>query len=136
MDYLRHKKTFHLCSFELDCSGCYNCHYQKYTVRIKNVVDKKITGVYYTYYSESRNRLVTKEGEIIGGVMDPGQIGHITMCMPNGKHWAISKIVYDDESSQSFVVNDRLDQFVQEPDECDCNKQPNNFPDPNIGRTK
>lgn len=134
MDYLRHNKVFNLCSYELDCSGCYNCNYQKYTVKVKNLVDKKITGISYTYYSESRNKLVTKQGEIIGGLIEHNHVGHIIMCMPNGKHWAISEITYDDDTKQSFVVKDRLDQFTQEPDECDCNKEPNNFPDPNIGR--
>ena len=134
MDYLRHNKIFNLCSYERECSGCYDCEFQKYTVKIKNLVDKKIKKVSYVYYSEARNKVITKEGVIIGGLIDFKQIGHINMCLPDGKHWAISEIVYDDDSKQAFVVKDRLATFYQEPDECDCNKQPNNYTNPNIGK--
>jgi hypothetical protein len=132
MDYLRHNKIFNLCSYDRECSGCYDCEFQRYKVRIKNLQDKKIKKVSYVYYSDSRNKIITREATIIGGVIDYKQVGHLMMCLPDGKHWAISEIVYEDDSKNSFVVKDRLSQFIQEPDECDCNKEPNKYPDPNI----
>ncbi len=131
MDYLRHNKTFYLCEYQRDCSGCYDCDMQRFTVKIKNLVDKRIKKVSYVYYLESRNKVVTAEGVIIGGIVDYKQIGFITMCLPNGLNWAISEIVYDDDSKVSFIVKDRLSDFRQEPDECDCNKR-TVLPDPNI----
>jgi hypothetical protein len=132
MDYLRHNKIFNLCSYERDCSGCYDCDYQRFTVRIKNLQDKKIKKVSYVYYSRSRNRIITKEGSIIGSVIDYNQVGHVIMCLPNKDNWAISEIVYEDDSKYNFVVKDRLTDFIQEPDECECNRKPNEITDPNI----
>lgn len=131
MDYLRHNKTFYLCSFERDCSGCYDCEMQKYNVRVKNRVDKKIKDISYVYYSAPRNKIVTKKANILGSVIDYNQVAVLNICIPNGQHWAISEIVYDDDSKVSFVVKDRLDDFVQEADECDCNKR-TVLPNPNI----
>ncbi len=131
IDYLRHNKIFNLCSYKLDCSGCYDCEQQKYTVKIKNLADKKIKKVSYVYYSAPRNKVVTREATIIGTVIDFKQVGFLNMCLPNGIHWAISEIVYEDDSKSTFVVKDRLEDFVQEPDECDCNKR-TVMPDPNI----
>lgn len=131
IDYLRHKKTFFLCDYKLDCAGCYDCQMSKYTVTIKNVADKKITGVAYTYYSRTYNKVITKHATITGSVIDPKQIGKLSICLPNGKHWAITQINYDDNSNAKFVVKDRLDDFVQEPDECDCNPR-TTLPNPNI----
>jgi len=131
IDYLRHNKIFNLCDFERDCSGCYDCDMQKYTVRIKNLVDKKIKKVSYVYFSTARNTIVTKQATIIGSVIDFKQVGVLNLCMPNGLHWAITEIAYDDDSKNSFVVKDRLEDFIQEADECDCNKR-TVMPDPNI----
>jgi len=104
---------------------------QKYDVRIKNLVDKKIKKVSYVYYSSSRNKVVTKDATIVGSVIDHKQVGVLNMCLPNGQHWAISEIVYEDDSKNSFVVKDRMEEFIQEADECDCNKR-TVMPDPNI----
>lgn len=131
IDYLRHNKIFNLCSYERECSGCYDCQMQKFDVRIKNLVDKKIKKVSYVYYSSSRNKVLTKDATIVGSVIDHKQVGVLNMCLPNGIHWAISEIVYEDDSKNSFVVKDRLEDFVQEADECDCNKR-TVMPDPNI----
>ena len=131
MDYLRHTKTFYLCDFHRECSGCYDCDRQKFTVKIKNLVDKKIKKVSYVYYSDIHNKIVTKEAVIIGSVIDYKQIGFLNLCLNNDQHWAISEIVYEDDSKVSFVVKDRLDSFIQEADECDCNER-TTLPNPNI----
>lgn len=132
MDYLRHNKTFNLCSYELECSGCYDCNMQRYKVKVKNLVDKSIKQVSYQYFSETRRKVSTKVAVINNGKIEYNQIGYLTMCLPNGLHWAITEIVYEDDSKVTFEVKDRLDQFLQEPDECDCNKPKNRYPNPNI----
>lgn len=131
MDYLRHNKYFYVCGFERDCSGCYDCEMQKHSVRIKNRDEKQIKQISYVYYSAPRNKIVTKQATIIGSVIDQNQVGVLNICIPNGLHWAISEVVYADDSKRSFVVKDRLDEFVQEADECDCNKR-TVMPNPNI----
>ena len=130
-DYLRHTKVFYLCGFEKECSACYDCGKQKYWVKIKNRADKKIKKISYVFYSDVFNRVLTKEATIDGTVIDPGSIGRLYVCIPNGKHWAISEIVYADDTNVKFVVKDRLDSFDQEADECDCNKI-TSYPNPNI----
>jgi len=130
-DYLRHTKVFYLCGYEKECSACYDCNKQKYWVKIKNRTDKKIKKISYVFYSEVFNRVLTKEAKMDGDVIDPNTVGRLYICVPNGKHWAISELVYADESSSKFVVKDRLESFEQEPDECECNKI-TSYPDPNI----
>src|ERR1043165_9517781 len=98
MDYLRHNKTFFLCDFKRECSGCYDCDRQKFTVKIKNLVDKKIKRVSYVYFSDVHNKVVTKDAVIIGGVIDYKQIGFLNMCLNNDQHWAISEIEYEDDT--------------------------------------
>lgn len=131
IDYLRHNKIFYLCDYERECSGCYDCDKQKFTVKIKNLVDKKIKKVSYVYFSTPRSVIVTREATIVGSVIDYKQVGFLNLCLPDGIHWAISEIVYEDDTKNSFVVKDRLSDFIQEPDECDCNKR-TVMPDPNI----
>jgi hypothetical protein len=131
IDYLRHNKTFYLCEYKRECSGCNDCDMQRFTVKIKNRADKKIKKVSYVYYLESHNRIATNTGLIIGGLIDPDDVGLIKMCLPNGLNWAISEIEYDDDSKVSFIVKDRLSNFRQEADECDCNKR-TVLPNPNI----
>jgi hypothetical protein len=132
MDYLRHNKTFNLCSYERECSGCYDCNMQRYNVKVKNLVDKNIKQVTYQYFSETRRKVSTKVAVINNGKIEYNQIGYLTMCLPNGLHWAITEILYEDDSKATFEVKERLDQFLQEPDECDCNKPKNRYPNPNI----
>ena len=121
IDYLRHRKAFDLCSYHLECSDCKECGKQRYIVKIKNNVDKKIKSISYVFYSDVYNKILTKQAQLKGDLLDGNEIGLLYVCIPNGTHWAISKIVYTDDSEVSFVVKDRLDNFIQEPDECDCN---------------
>ena len=129
-DYLRHTKVFCLCSFEKECSGCYDCGKQKFVVKIKNRTDKKIKRISYVFYSDVFNRILNKDAKMDGDI-DPKAIGRLYVCIPNGKHWAISEIEYDDATTSKFVVKDRLDGFEQEPDECECNTI-TTFPDPRV----
>jgi hypothetical protein len=130
-DYLRHTKVFYLCGFEKECSACYDCGKQKYWVKIKNRADKKITKVSYVFYSDVFNRVLTKDAKMDGDAIDAGSTGRLFICVPDGKHWAISEIGYSDDTKVKFVVKDRLEKFDQEADECDCNKI-TSYPDPNI----
>src|ERR1700741_183133 len=61
MDYLRHMKYFNLCSMKKECSNCYSCSAQKVKLKIKNMSDKEITHITYTYYSEVYKHLMIKE---------------------------------------------------------------------------
>jgi len=90
-------------------------------VKIKNTADKKIKEVYYKFYSRTFNTILEKEAKIEGGKIDFHQTGLFFICVPDGTHWIVSQIVYADETSVSFKLADRLDHFLQEPDECDCN---------------
>ncbi len=121
IDYLRHNKIFYLCSFKKECSECYDCGKQRFRVKIKNNVNKKIKEVHYKFYSEVYNRVLTKEAKVEGNTIDYKQLGLLYICVPVGSHWIISEIVYDDESKNTFTLHDRLETFIQEPDECDCN---------------
>ena len=129
-DYLRHNKFFYLCSYQRECSNCYDCGKQKYSVKIKNNTDKKIKKVSYVFFSDVYNRILTKEAKMDGNI-DPKSTGRLYVCIPNGKHWAKTELVYEDDTNTTFVVKDRLDNFEQEPDECDCNPT-TNYPNPNI----
>lgn len=120
-DYFKHRKTFDLCSFHRECSDCYSCGKQRYIVKVKNNTDKKIKKISYVFYSDVYNRILTKEAQLKGDVIDKQDIGLLYICVPEGSHWAISEIVYTDDSKADFVVHDRMENFIQEPDECDCN---------------
>ena len=120
-DYLKHRKYFDLCSFHKKCSECYSCGEMRYLVKIRNNNDKKITGVYYSFYSRTFNKIIEKEGKIEGTKIDLHQNGLFYICVPDASHWIISRIVYADETSVHFKLNERMENFLQEPDECDCN---------------
>ena len=120
-DYLKHKKYFDLCSFHKKCSECYSCGELRYLVKIRNNQDKKIKGVYYTFYSHTFNKIIEKEAKIEGTKIDLHQNGLFYICVPDGTHWIISKIVYSDETVVNLKLNERMENFLQEPDECDCN---------------
>ena len=120
-DYLKHRKVFDLCSFHKQCSECYTCNERRYLVKIRNNADKKITAVYYKFYSQTFNKIIEKEGKIEGNKIDFHQNGLFYICVPDGRHWIVSKIVYADESFVNFKLQERMEQFLQEPDECDCN---------------
>lgn len=121
MDYLKHNKYFYLCSYQRQCSNCNSCTNQRYVVKIKNRVDKEIVNIKYAYYSSVQNRIMIEDAKLEGGLLDAKNIGLLYICVPDGKHWAISEIEYKDGTSYSFVVKDRFSHFFQEPDECDCN---------------
>ena len=123
MDYLRHGKIFNLCGYKKECSQCYECAKRRYIVRILNKENKTIKKVSYKFYSDVYNKIMTKEATVKGDKIEPKQIGLLYVCVPNGDHWAISEIVYTDGTSYSFVVHDRLENFQQEADECDCNDE-------------
>ena len=120
-DYLRHTKAFYLCSFKKECSDCYSCGKQRYTVKIQNRVEKRIKSISYTFYSAVYNKILTKEAKIEGDVIDSRAIGLMHICVPDGQHWIISDISYADGTSEAYVLHERLENFMQEPDECDCN---------------
>lgn len=120
-DYWRHNKEYYLCSFKRDCSHCYDCGKQRYTVKIQNRTEKTMLKVYYVYYSSVYNRVLEKEAVLKGDKLEKKQIGLLNICVPDGLHWAITKISYDDGSTDSYVIKERLENFIQEPDECDCN---------------
>jgi len=121
-DYLKHRKFFDICSIKKQCSECYTCNQLRFITRINNKTDKKIKNVYYKFYSPVFNKIVEKEAKIEGERIDAKHIGIIYTCVLDGQHWIISKIVYADESSETFVLHDRMENYVQEPDECDCNE--------------
>ena len=120
-DYLKHTKAFYLCSFKRDCSNCFECGKQRYIVKIQNRVDKKIKSISYKFYSSVYNKLLTKEAKIEGGVIDSRAISLLYICVPDGQHWFISDIVYADGTTEAYTLHERLENFIQEPDECDCN---------------
>ncbi len=90
-------------------------------VKIENRLDKKIKSISYCFYSDVYNKLITKEAKIEGDRIDPHSVGQMHICVPNGLHWTITEVDYTDDSSENFKLGDRLENFNQEPDECDCN---------------
>ena len=120
-DYLKHGKIFNYCSLKHICAGCYTCENNRYEIKIKNNLDKKIKSIRYQVYSSVYNRVETKEAKIEGGVISNLQTGILYICVADIKHWAISEITYDDGSSSTFTVIGGLGKFNQEPDDCDCN---------------
>lgn len=121
MDYLRHRKAFDICSIKKQCSECYTCNQNRYMVKINNVADKKIKGVYYKFYSPVFNKILEKEAKIQGDKIEAKKIGNVYVCVLDGRHWIFSKIVYADDSQVTFTLKDRMENYLQEPDECDCN---------------
>lgn len=120
-NYFAHTKYFYLCSFTKQCSYCESCSKEMYKVKIKNRLDKKIKAIHYQYYSSLNDKVLTREAVIEGDLIDNQQLGYIYICVNNKRHWAISEIVYDDNSSEKFLVDGPLRSYHQEPDECDCN---------------
>ena len=121
VDYLKHGKVFNVCSFKKDCSHCYECGKERYIVKLNNKVNKGIKKISYKYYSEVYNRIITKEAQIKGDRIDARQIGLIYICVPMGQHWVISEIEYTNNEKIGFILHDRMENYIQEPDECDCN---------------
>jgi len=119
--YFSHKKYFYLCSFKKQCTGCESCTRDIYKVRIKNNSDKKIKSVFYTFYSPVNQHEMTREAVIEGDMVDAGHEGILYLCINSPIHWAITRIVYADDSQQDFLVDGPISKFHQEADECDCN---------------
>jgi hypothetical protein len=122
-DFLKHRKQFDICSIKKQCSECYTCDEERYDVKIKNKMNNKVTGVSYKFYSEVFNKIITKEAKIQGNKIDENAIGTFYICVPRGadEHWIISEVAYADGSTNNYTLHDRLGNFIQEPDECDCN---------------
>lgn len=124
-DYLKHNKYFWICTFKRQCSNCYDCGAQRLIVKIKNRVDKRILDVKYVYYSEAYNQVMTKSAKLEGKQIEALNTGTFYVCVPTDRHWAISEISYDDGTKQKFYLNERLESWFQEPDECECS--PTNY---------
>ncbi len=120
-DYLKHRKSFDICSIKKQCSECYECNQNRYVVKIENKSDKKIKHVFYKFYSPVFNKVLEKEAKVSGDKIPGRQTGMVYVCVLDVRHWIFSRIVYSDESSVTFTLHDRYENFVQEPDECDCN---------------
>ncbi len=123
-NYFVHTKFFYICSIKKACVYCESCPREVYDVKIQNRLDKKIHHVYYQYYSTLNEKVVTREGEIQGDEINKKATGKVSICVENGVHWTISRVVYDDGSSEQFQVEGPLRKFHQEADECDCNFNP------------
>ena len=127
-NYFMHKKYFFLCSFKKECSVCESCTKEVYKVKIMNNTDKKIKSVYYTYYSPLTEKDITREAVIEGDVIEGSQTGLLYMCTSGGTHWAITRIVYTDDSVENFLVDGPLRKYRQEVDECDCSVEKTLYP--------
>ncbi len=121
-DYLKHRKFFDICSIKKQCSECYSCGQDRYIVKILNKSDKKINNVFIKFYSPVFNKIVEKELKIQGNKIDAKSIGIVYACVLDVRHWVFSKIVYADESIVTFTLHDRMENYLQEPDECECNE--------------
>jgi hypothetical protein len=121
VDFLKHRKAFDICSIKKQCAQCYTCNQERCMVRIQNKSDKKIVGVYYKFYSPVFNKIVEKEAKIEGNKIPGKEIGGFYICVIDARHWIISKVEYEDESAITYVLHDRMENFLQEADECDCN---------------
>lgn len=120
-DFLKHRKFFDICSIKKQCEHCYTCDQLRYIVKINNKENKKIKNIWYKFYSPVFNGVLEKEAKIEGDKIEARQIGQFYVCVRDVKHWIVSKIVYADGSVIYFSIKDRLENFIQEPDECDCN---------------
>jgi hypothetical protein len=124
VSYFAHKKYFYLCAYKKECSYCESCTKDVFKVRIKNNTDKRIKNVYYQFYSPLHSRTITNDAVIQGDMIEGQAIANIFICVKGPLHWAISKIVYTDDTEVSFVVDEPMKNFIQEPDECSCNLTP------------
>lgn len=88
-------------------------------VYIRNHSEQPIKKVTYKFYSDVLNKVIEKEAKIQADMISGKSKGLIYICVPEGEHWAISTIEYEDGSTNKFVVKERMASFVQEADECD-----------------
>ncbi len=123
-NYFQHKKFFYLCTITKECFGCESCTKEMYKVKIRNNADKRIKSIYYQYYSPLYEKVVTREAVVEGDLVEKQNFGTLFICVNNRFHWVISKIVYEDDSFENFLVDGPLKKYHQEPDECDCNTTP------------
>ena len=116
-DYLKHGKIFKCYDFKKTCEGCYTCEDNRYQVKIKNLSDKTIKSIRYKIYSDVYNKIETKEAKIEGNIISSMGSGIIYICVAEIKHWNISEITYNDNTTSTFIVQGGLEQFLQEADE-------------------
>ncbi len=120
-DYLKHRKFFDICSIKKQCFGCHECKQDRYTVKLQNNTSKNIKSIYYKFYSPVFNKIIEKEAKITGDRIEGKRLGTAYVCVLDVSHWIVSKIVYEDESTETFTITERLENFIQEADESDCN---------------
>lgn len=120
-DYLKHGKIFNVCSIKRNCSHCQDCNKERFQVKIKDNSGKKIRQVFYKFYSPVFNKILEKEAKMVGDKIDAMQTGLVYVCVFDDNHWIFSKLVYDDGTEVNFTLHSRLENFIQEADECDCN---------------
>ncbi len=121
-DYLKHRKFFDICSIKKDCYGCNGCGQERYKVKLQNnSKTKSIKHIYCKFYSPVFNKVLEKEAKIAGDRIEAKQLGTVYVCVLDVRHWIISKIEFEDGSSETFTITERLENFIQEADESDCN---------------
>ncbi len=123
-NYFLHTKFFYLCSIKKECFSCESCTKELYQLKIRNNTNKNIKSVYYQYYSPLYDKVISREAVIEGDEVGKQNFGTLTICVQHRLHWAISKIVFDDNSTETFLVDGPLKKYHQEADECDCNTTP------------
>jgi hypothetical protein len=82
---------------------------------------KSIKSIHYKFYSPVFNKVLEKEAKITGDRIEPRQLGIVYVCVLDVRHWIISKVEYEDGSAETFTITERLENFIQEADESDCN---------------
>lgn len=120
-DYLKHRKFFDICSIKKQCFGCHECNQDRYSVRLLNNTSKNIKSIHYKFYSPVFNKIIEKEAKITGDRIEGKRQATVYVCVLDVRHWIFSKVEYEDGSIENFTIKDRLENFIQEPDESDCN---------------
>ena len=120
-DYLKHRKFFDICSIKKQCFGCHECNQERYTVKLQNNTSRNIKSIYYKFYSPVFNKIIEKEAKISGDRIESKRLGTAYVCVLDVRHWIFSKILYEDGSTETFTIKERLENFIQEADESDCN---------------
>ncbi len=121
-DYLKHGKDFCLCTYKRVCYDCWECSKDRYELKFHNKSDKKVKKISYMFYSEVYNKILEKDAKIQGNVIDRNHIALVYICLPQGEHWIISEVEYTDGTKNTYRIKERMENFIQEPDECDCNE--------------
>lgn len=121
-DYLKHRKFFDVCSIKKQCSECHSCGQNRYIVKLQNNdKNKNIKSISYKFYSPVFNKIIEKDAKITGDRIEARKTGYAYVCVLDVRHWIFSKVEYEDGSVENFTISERLQNFLQEADECDCN---------------